>query len=258
MTVTVKGSMIPPGCLPASLEQFAIPFFGDMLMKEVEPRDIRLFIKHLKDYRTAQGQPLSIASVVKNLTPVKSAFATAAEDGTLDTDPAISVRVKRPQKVSDDEDIRIPTKDEFSRLLTATPDRYKLMVKLCGSTGLRSSELIALDWSHLDLTGEFPVIQVRQAVDKVTGEVKPTKSRAGVRDVTITHALAAELIEHRGSHVDGPMFRTKNGTRYQYRNLLRMLNTAANNAGLDWEPGWHSIRHYYASHLIAAGRNVAM
>ena len=124
-----------------SLDQFAIPFFGNTLMQEVEPRDIRLFVKHLKDYRTAQGPPLSIASVVKNLSGSRARLPLLRRTALSTLTPLSVSESSAHKKVDDGDDVRIPTKDEFARLLTATPAFHKLLVTLCGSTGLRSSRV---------------------------------------------------------------------------------------------------------------------
>ena len=69
------------------------------------------------------------------------------------------------------------------------------MLRLLAATGLRVSELIALEWRHLRLDGSEPCVRVRRAL--VRGRVEPPKSRHGRRDVPLDAEIVSELRRHR-------------------------------------------------------------
>ena len=66
-----------------SLEQFAVPYFRGCRLADIEPKDVRQFVRHLEQ------SGLAPASVVKNLAPVRAMFATAVEDGAVGRNPTI-------------------------------------------------------------------------------------------------------------------------------------------------------------------------
>jgi integrase len=58
--------------------------------------------------------------------------------------------------------------------------RHRLMFELLAATGLRRSELLALEGRHLALDGERPHLRVRQRVRRRKGSglvIGPLKSR---------------------------------------------------------------------------------
>lgn len=63
--------------------------------------------------------------------------------------------------------------------------------QIARSTGMRPSEIFALQWKHIDLVDGF--IYVRQATETQSGGIKPTKSKAGTRDVEIDEKLVQSL-----------------------------------------------------------------
>lgn len=68
---------------------------------------------------------------------------------------------------------------------------YLIAVQIARDTGMRPSEIFALQWKHIDLASGF--IYVRQATETQSGGVKATKSTAGTRDVEINQKLIKSL-----------------------------------------------------------------
>jgi integrase len=119
------------------------------------------------------------------------------------------------------------------------------------------SEVIALEWRHVQLDGSTPHVKVRQAC--VKGRIGPPKSRTGRRNVPISFPLVRALRKHRASsawHRDHePVFPTTTGTMLLPGNVFRrVLKPAAEEASVPWM-GFHTLRHTCASLLFADGRN---
>jgi integrase len=230
------------------LMQQAIPFFGRYRLAEVEPPDVRLFVAHL------ERKGLAPSSVVKVLAPVKAMFATAIEDGALRVNPAASVRVngRRADVTGQHHGTKAMTRAEVALLLAELPDEWRLFFELLAHTGLRISEVLGLDWSDVEL-GQHPRLQVRRQFYR--GRLGELKTRNARRDLPLSHGMARRLWTARPASGQGPMFVTRNGTRYLDRNVRRVLNRASERAGVAWI-GFHTFRHTCASMLFEGGKNI--
>lgn len=137
-----------------ALEQHAIPFFRNLPLAEIEPRDIKAYAKRVGDELTDDGTErerlLSPASVRLAVAPLKALLGTAFEDGLIRSNPAANVRIAQQLRTVDDTRPKALSEDELQRVLQCTPDEWRLFVHLLACTGLRIGEAIALRWSDLD------------------------------------------------------------------------------------------------------------
>jgi integrase len=157
----------------------------------------------------------------------------------------------------DAEDVRPLSPTQLAAFLNVVHPRHRLMFRFLASTGLRVSELIALQWRHLSLDGSNPHVRVRRAI--VRGRVQPPKTRHGRRSVPLDRELVAELRSwQRQTEWPGPddlVFPSMVGKPIHVENLRRRhLRPAAEEAGAPW-CGFHTFRHTCATLLFDAGRN---
>jgi integrase len=137
---------------------------------------------------------------------------------------------------------------------------HRLMFELLAATGVRRSELLALEVRHLALDEESPHVKVRQRVRRQRGAglvVGPLKSRHARRDLPLDLPLARRLAAHAAGRDERElMFRSTVGTILDPDNVAdRVLAPACGAAGVEWA-GFHTFRHTVASRLFADGRNV--
>ena len=178
------------------------------------------------------------------------------------TDVALPARDAQ-RHIDDDHDdgdqaVKLPTRDQLAALLLVLRPEHRLLVRVLAGTGLRISECLALRWRDLRLDGPDPHVKVRRAL--VRGKLGPPKSRHGRRDVPLITRLVDELRQHHQRtewpRPDDYAFCTSVGTAHRPENLRRqILLPAAEEADVAWL-GFHSLRHFFASALIAEGRNV--
>jgi integrase len=142
-------------------------------------------------------------------------------------------------------------------LLSHTPEPYRLLLLLLAATGLRVSETIGLQWKHLHLDGSSPHLKIRRAI--VGRVVGPPKSRYGRRDVPLPHEVVVDLRRlHKTTEwprPDDPVFASSAGTPWWPENVRKQIVVFAQEAGVEWT-GFHGLRHFYASELIACGRSI--
>lgn len=142
------------------------------------------------------------------------------------------------------------TGDEFARLLEAAnkprraipglAERDRLVLLALVATGLRRSELLALDWSDLDLESARPSLLVRCGKGG-----KPRRQ-------PIASALAHELVRLRTTTdpaADRPVFCGLEGGRLQPAILGLIVRRAAARAGIDKRVTAHTLRHTAATWL---------
>jgi site-specific recombinase XerD len=121
--------------------------------------------------------------------------------------------------------------------------RDRLVLLALVTTGLRRSELIALEWSDLDLDGSPPSLLVRHG----KGD-KPRRQ-------PLAPELAADLARERSrraSAADAPVFCGLEGRRLQPAILADIIRRASSRAGLEKRVTAHTLRHTAATWLRQA------
>jgi integrase len=132
-------------------------------------------------------------------------------------------------------------------------------------TGLREGELLALQWSEVDV--DRGLITVRRNLVNTKeprpqyGEPKSTTSRRTVsidaETVRLIRAHKARQSEDRLGALDGAafdlVFCSQIGTPLMRRNVLRAFKLALRRAGLPESVRFHDLRHAHATLLLRAG-----
>ena len=129
-------------------------------------------------------------------------------------------------------------------------------------TGARTEELRALTWSHVDLDGEPPSVQLWRSVR----EGGDTKTRLSRRTLELPNECVIALRAHRRWQTQSRMrnaarwpdndlvFTTQLGTPLDAANVRRAFRQVAEQAGLnaeEWTP--RELRHSFVSLLSSAG-----
>jgi integrase len=139
--------------------------------------------------------------------------------------------------------------EEFERLVAAaatTDPRAYVLVLLSGEAGMRSGEMVALEWSDIDFVKGL--ICVQRSAWK--GQVASTKG-GRLRYVRCTARLGAALREHR--HLRGPrVLYQDDGCPLTEGIVQGFVRRAAQLAGLS-NNGPHMLRHTFCSHLAMLG-----
>jgi integrase len=174
------------------------------------------------------------------------------EEGLIDRNPTIGVRVRRFAAAGDEQEkAKALTPAELHAILEVIPPAHELLFSFLARTGLRVSEALALRWA--DVEGER--IHVRRRFYK--GEFAPPKSKHGRRSVPIVPELARDLWAHRKTSPhkadEDLVFANRRGEPLDRVYLFnRVLKPAAENAGVPWA-GFHTFRHTCLTQLLRAG-----
>jgi integrase len=196
----------------------------------------------------------------KLLTSFRAILKEAMERGLIAFNPAqplsvpIDGRDKPPIRIGE----QIPSKEDIRAILSASERVWHPLLFTAAFTGMRSSELRALPWSHVDF--DKKVIKVRQRADE-GGVIGRPKSRAGYRDVQISDAVVTELRVWRAHCLEselGLVFPNGVGKVIQHSAILRdgwfSVQRRIGMVDPSGKPKYkfHSLRHFYASIMIEA------
>ncbi len=203
-----------------------MPFLGAKKLDALTTEDVQ----RLKG-RLANKAPKTVNNV---LTVLNTLLKKAVEWAVLDTMPC-TVKLLKVSKPA----ISFYDFDEYERLVDmakAIDLRTYLIVLLAGEAGLRSGEIVALEWTDLDLRKRLICVQRNEW----EGQVDSTKG-GRVRYVPMTTRLVAALRD--GRHLRGPrvMYR-ENGKPLTEGTIAYAVSRAAQRAGLSGH-GPHRLRH---------------
>jgi len=165
--------------------------------------------------------------------------------------PDAFVELQAPPKPRQESDWL--TREEFVRMLHAAEhpirhrpglaERDRLVLLTLAMTGLRRSELIALNWGDVSLDGPRPSLLVRRG--------KGGKPRRQPLASQLAAALASSRSQHSPSASD-PVFCGLGGARLQPTILAGIIRRAATRAGISKHVTAHTLRHTAATWLRQA------
>lgn len=177
---------------------------------------------------------------------VGAAFRTAARDHLIRESPCVGVRM--PEIVRDR--VVPATAAQVHTVAEKVHGRYRAAVLLDAATGMRAGELRGLTIDRI-------------RIDRQLATVKPTwgppKSKKSNRSITLDPTTTAELRRHLaefGHHPSGLIFMDHRGQPIARQEMGRIWRPAVEGLGMRARSGWHDLRHFHASMLIAAGMSV--
>lgn len=219
-----------------------IPSFGKTPIRKLTTNDIKGWMSDL---------PISGKRINNVLIPLRIVLSDAFMDGLIDSNPAD--RVKNVPHRYDEPNPFKP--DEMRLILENCTPQTRNLFQFAFWSGLRTSELIALEWDDIDF--EKGVIRVSRA--SVKRIMKQPKTHAGKREVLIL-PFAHEALERQkkftfalgGRIFHNPRTNKPWATDNQIRE--RAWLPAINAAGVTYRNPYQT-RHTYASILLSAGEN---
>lgn len=261
----VTGSWLPAQAWrPATRE-----LFDSQWRKHIEPRWADAPLASIR--RTALqawvnelGETLAPATAEGVYRRLVSILRAAVDDDILDKLP--TARIKVPKTPSSKTKLAVPTPAEVEAITGVMTPHYKAIVATIATLGLRPGEAIGLTVERVNFLKREVVVD-RQLVTRAVGSQGPTlgppKTDAGNR----TLPAPPELLDRLAAHIDeyGTLelepgatliFQTSRNAPVRRGVLVDAWHRAARKVDLRGElRGWHSLRHYAITTLIAAGVN---
>ncbi|WP_298459943.1 site-specific tyrosine recombinase XerD [uncultured Cellulomonas sp.] len=229
---------------------------GRTAPSEITEADVEDFVIALRTGSDG-GAPLSASSAARAVVAVRGWHRFCALEGMVGSDPASTVRPPAQPR-------RLPkaiSTDEVERLLEAAgvgdgpaPLRDRAMLELVYSTGARISETVGLDVDDVDLTRGRAAVRLLGKGGKE--RVVPVGSYAvDAVEAYLVRARPALASAGRGTPA---LFLNTRGARLSRQSAWAVLRAAAERAGLAGAAhiSPHTLRHSFATHLLAGGADV--
>lgn len=217
------------------LSQFNV-FFPKLALQELTHHHVRQFLAYLKkDHQTV--------SVARKLSAVRSFLTWCVREGHLTSSAADLIdNPKLPKSLPKSLSV-----EEAFALCEPNNWRDKAMIELLYATGIRISELVALNHEHLDL--ENKVIRVMGKGQKE--RLVPFHDRCARALASLPSPLMGE-----GQGEGAPLFTGTRGKRIHPCSVRRMLRNYGQSLGITGSVHPHRFRHAFATHLLESGADL--
>lgn len=192
------------------------------------------------------------------LSILRSALQDAMIDEMIEANPVAGWTYRKAMPPQDDKEVDPLSSDEQGALLRVLDGQARNLIQFAIWTGLRTSELVALNWSDIDF--ERGEIHVRRAhTQAARNQSETTKTRAGSRDVKLLPpALIALNDQKKYTLLKGQeIFQNpRTGERWTGDQPIRktLWSHALKRAGLRYRNPYQT-RHTYASMMLSAGEH---
>jgi len=213
--------------------------------RAVAPADVADFLASLTG---ADGAPASPATVHRKQASLRSFHRHLRREGIAAADPTAELSTPRRSRRLP----RVLTRDEVGRLLDAPTGtepvalRDRALLELMYACGLRASEATGLDVTDVDLD---------ELLLRAHG--KGSKERQIPVGRTAAGAVARYLERGRpqlvGTRVQPRLFVNFRGGELTRQGLYKIVARYARAAGLAERMSPHTLRHTFATHLLAGG-----
>ncbi|MFJ3489131.1 site-specific tyrosine recombinase XerD [Leifsonia aquatica] len=217
-------------------------------LREVTSPMVSEFVGHLG---TRPESPLTASSLARVLSTVRGFHRFLLEEGRVEQDVAHEVR---PPKLPS----RLPkaiTIDQVAALLAATDGeevanlRDKALLELLYATGARVSEAVGL---NVDDVIDADIVRLTGKGSKQ--RIVPLGSYA--RTAVDAYLVRARPLLSTKGRATPALFLGMRGARLSRQNAWLIIRAAAERANLPVEISPHTLRHSFATHLLAGGADV--
>src|SRR5215211_5671075 len=219
----------------------------EMSALEAGPGDVADFLAELAT-GDVERPPASTATIHRKTACLRSFYRHLRREGLLDRDPTATLSPpRRSRKLP-----HVLTRGEIDRLLSQPPGtapaalRDRALLELMYACGLRASEAIDLEVGDLDLR-----VAVLRARGKGSKERLVPVGREAIAVVrTYLERGRPALI---GLRDERHLFVNQRGSGLTRQGLYKIVQRHARAAGLDGRMSPHTLRHTFATHLLAGG-----
>ncbi len=219
----------------------------DQLLLSAETDSIRAYLAHLNE------KEYSKATIARKLATLRSFYKFLVKRNYITSSPVVSIRTPKQEKKLP----RFLEYEEVKRLLDTPPSntwlgaRDRAILETLYSTGIRVSELVALNMDDIDFLGE--VVHIRGKGKKE--RIAPIGSSA-LQVIQHYMEYRNKRAQNNGNFDSKVLFVNKHGRRLSTRSVRRKMDKYLKMAGLDPAISPHTLRHSFATHMLNSGADL--
>ncbi|MEI1420927.1 site-specific integrase [Bacillus cabrialesii] len=173
-----------------------LPQFGHKQMEQIKPLQILDFLKTLEEDGSRGDDKtggLSSATIQYHYRILRNIFNRAVEWKVIKENPVSNV--KKPKVESKKGNVYSEKQvHELMEHLRKEDMKWKMIVTLAITTGMRRGEILALEWSHIDLDKGKIYVQQSLTYTKEEGHIfKAPKTRNSIRTISLSQGVTEQL-----------------------------------------------------------------
>lgn len=208
----------------------------------------RIAAEDLRAYAAAKLRDSRRSTVSRKVAAIRGFFSFLAAKGAIAKNPAAELVAPKVER-------RLPVFlpiDDTERLMSSLPsgdawaERDRAIVETLYSTGVRVSELVGLDWDHVDLENECLRVFGKGRKERIVpiGEIALDALRR-YRKSLREESIATDAV-----------FVNRRGGRLTTRSVARFVKRYVALSGTPVAASPHSLRHTFATHLLNQGADL--
>jgi tyrosine recombinase XerC len=223
-----------------------LQFFAHIEDQGIDPLDAdrqaaRQYLVTLRD------RDVATASVTRKVSTIRGFYKFLVREGKLESSPLTGVVAPKRER-------RLPVilrKEDLTAVIEAanedTPQglRNRAILELTYAAGIRLSEIVGLDVSHIDFDERTILVRGKGNKERIVlfGDPAADAIRRYLADARPKLALSGEEA----------LFINRDGGRLSGRSIQQIVRKHALKAGLDKRVFPHLLRHSFATHLLDGG-----
>ncbi len=195
----------------------------------------------------------SKATIARKLATLRSFYKFLVKRNQLTSNPVVAVRTPKQEKKLP----RFLDYEEIKKLLDTPPQdnwlgaRDRAILETLYSTGIRVSELVALNMDDIDFLGEIVHVRGKGKKERIT----PIGSSA-LQVIQYYMEYRNKRAQNNTNFDSKVLFVNKHGRRLSTRSVRRKMDKYLKMAGLDPAISPHTLRHSFATHMLNNGADL--
>ncbi|MBC9118628.1 site-specific integrase [Fructobacillus fructosus] len=233
-----------------------LPRWGDTVVDQIKPVELQEYLN------TMQAKILSYKKVVRYFNQLTK---MAVKLDMIDVDPFIKVDMPRERKSKPKK--RAMDAQEFKRFIEVLDGQYcqinkqaYTLLRLVAVTGMRTEEVLALQWKHINFDGGY--ITIEQALGRgLHGGtyIKATKSETSTRTIKVASDMIRKLAQwynlSKNKEPDSFVF-NNNSKALQVLRPNKWLHEVSDRYGVANGVSMHGLRHTWTTLALEQGATV--